>query len=345
MSNDHKTAENIDADIPESPETPITESSDLSKKKRRTWPWLILLVLLCISTLSFLYLPMDKLTQSFASLNWNAMISQRNNTPTEVSSIAAPTDTDTTELPLITAIKNDTLAAQPIEPEIAEAASTDMPRQQQILNDHYDDLQLRIDDLEQLVQTLQASNIQTAQMLKRFESLQLRTQLNIIVRGHLPEINQAWQDIASFPSLSDEQRLVAENMAQQSQKNMNTIQHWQQAMDDISSLLPLPQTHNIIPEPSSPWLQWINGYFSLKKAPNNKLTELESLLKIQQQLNEEIWPESTDWSRIRVNLEKALTSQKAVNAAELISALPETFKDIQHDIETMKQTASHWLEE
>jgi len=345
MSNDNTTVPNMDEDISEALETPIAEPSDLAKKKGRSWPWLVLLVLLCIAALSFLYLPMDKLTQSFTSLGGNASTTHHNNTATEAAPIEAPVDTHAIELPIISSIESDIPVAKPIEPEAAAIVPTTMPHQEVILNDHYNDLQLRIDDLEQIIQTLQESNVQTAQKLKAFETLQLRTQLSMIIRGHLPDINQAWQDISSFPSLSDEQRQVAKNMVEQSKNNLDTIQHWQQAINNISSVLPLPQSHNIIPESSTPWLQWLNGYFSLKKAPSSELNNLEALLKIQQQLNVEIWPEANDWSRIRVNLENALTSQESANTAELINALPETFKDIQHDIETMKQTASHWLEE
>jgi len=347
-SDDNKTASNIDEDISEILAEPATEPSDPAKQKTRYWPWLILIVLLCAGTLSFLYVPMDKFTQTFASLDRYISTSDHNNTPTEASTIKAPTEEfigiHTTELPLVTTIKNDRLASKLIEPK-AVSSPTTTAQQEQILDRRYDDLQLRINNLEQLIQTLKESNIQTAQTLKTFESLQLRTQLNIIARGHLPEIHQAWQDIASFPSLNDEQKQVAETMIQISKNNLASIQHWQQAISGMMNALPLAQAQNIIPEVSSPWLQWLNGYFSLKKAPSSKLNSLESLLKIQQQLNTEAWPEPSEWARTRVNLENALAAQKNANTAELISALPETFKDIRHDIETMKQTASHWLEE
>lgn len=180
------------------------------------------------------------------------------------------------------------------------------------------------------------------------EALQLRDRLSWISNPsyHLPQIRLAWQEIALLPSLNSEQRAHAEQMQQMAQSALELSADWQQRLLDVSMLLEVNESHNIIPETEYPWLNWVLDKFSLSPALDDQQKQMDAMrqgiLQVRQDLSMEIWPDASKWRKLRAEVQLFLADRTdGQNSSEL--GVPESFDGIQSDITTLRQAAKEWM--
>lgn len=192
----------------------------------------------------------------------------------------------------------------------------------------------------------QKSLRQTQDELQR---IQLRTRLRWIANpvNHLPQIELAWEEISRMPSLTPKERQQAQAMYALAQQRNNDIRRWQRALNEAAARLRPPAHENIVPTSKQPWLQWLLGQFSLRRAPGKEarqMTELQrELQKTARNLQLERWPDPLAWQKLRARVELALADLPQSKAEEM-PKLPDNFSAIAHDITQLRQAAQTWQE-
>jgi len=221
-------------------------------------------------------------------------------------------------------------------------------------------LQGNIQGLQSELQTLRQQQQDVAHSQSMLESMQLHSRLSWIMKhnSHLPQIKLAWQEISLLPSLTEEQRSLAESMLKLAEQRQNDVHQWQQDIDHLIINFKPNEYDNIIPtaiatDASNPWLQWLVQQFSLKRSQSSQemalLTLKNTLLHIKQGMNLEQWPTGTEWTTLRAQLQLRLVAQFNKNKTDDKQAatlqLPENFDAIQADVKQLRQAAQSWLEE
>jgi len=238
------------------------------------------------------------------------------------------------------------------ETPIATAISSE---EGQALLQSMQDLQSNIETLRDELSALRQKQSDVTHSQTLLEAMQLHSRLTWIMdtTSHLPQIKLAWQEISLLPSLSTEQRAQAEAMLQLAESLQNNVHQWKQELDYLISQLTPNEYDNILPAafPSAennPWLQWLIQQFSLKRSTSNQqaiLLNLKNrLLIIKQNLDLELWPTGAEWSQLRAQLQLQLIEHEGKTPAKTLQ-LPESFLNIQKDIEQLRQAAHAWLEE
>jgi len=322
------------------------EQETIKKKttKTRRWPLFVLAFIVGSATSIF---ALNYYQQNYV-LNSNSTpvaIAPITETPHESASIAPlqeaskPADTLTLETSISTAISSE-------EGEALIAAITT--------------LQDNIQGLQSELQTLREQQQDVAHSQSMLESMQLHSRLSWIMKhnSHLPQIKLAWQEISLLPSLTTEQRSLAESMLKLAEQRQNDVRQWQQEIDHLITHLKPNEYDNIIPtaiatDASNPWLQWLVQQFSLKRSQSSQemalLTLKNTLLHIKQGMNLEQWPAGTEWTTLRAQLQLRLVAQfnerKTDDKQAATLQLPENFNAIQVDIKQLRQAAKTWLEE
>jgi len=225
-------------------------------------------------------------------------------------------------------------------------------------------LQESMQGLQSELQTLREQQQDAAHSQSMLESMQLHSRLSWIMKhnSHLPQIKLAWQEISLLPSLTTEQRNLAESMLKLAEQRQNDVHQWQQEISHLISSFKPSEYNNIIEttvtaDESKPWLQWLIKQFSLKRSQSSEEAALfrlkNTLLNIKQNLGLEQWPASTAWTELRAQLQLHLVELFNVNQGKnaqspneqaKILQLPENFDAIQADIKKLRQTAQTWLE-
>jgi len=221
-------------------------------------------------------------------------------------------------------------------------------------------LQGNIQGLQSELQILRQQQQDVAHSQSMLESMQLHSRLSWIMKhnSHLPQIKLAWQEISLLPSLTEEQRSLAESMLKLAEQRQNDVHQWQQDIDHLIINFKPNEYDNIIPtaiatDASNPWLQWLVQQFSLKRSQSSQemalLTLKNTLLHIKQGMNLEQWPTGTEWTTLRAQLQLRLVAQFNKNKTDDKQAatlqLPENFDAIQADVKQLRQAAQSWLEE
>jgi len=226
-------------------------------------------------------------------------------------------------------------------------------------------LQDNIQGLQSALQTLRQQQQDVAHSQSMLESMQLHSRLSWIMKhnSHLPQIKLAWQEISLLPSLTPEQRNLAESMLKLAEQRQNDVHQWQQELNHLVTSSKPNAYDNIIStavtaDDSNPWLQWLIKQFSLKRSQSSQEVALlalkNTLLHIKQSMNLEQWPAGTAWTELRAQLQLRLVEQFNANQVENKQSendqaktlqLPESFEAIQADVKQLRQAAQSWLEE
>jgi len=227
-------------------------------------------------------------------------------------------------------------------------------------------LQSNIQALQGELQALRQQQSDITRSQTQLESMQLHTRLSWIIKhnSHLPQMKLAWQEISLLPSLTAEQRTLAESMLLLAQQRQDDVWQWQQQLEHLIVSLKLDEHHNIIPEKfsadaSNPWLQWLLEQFSFKRSQCGEQLALlalkNKLLSVKQAMDLEQWPTTADWTRLRAQLQLHLLelndgqgdkhSEQTKDQQAVNLRLPENFQAIQTDVEQLRQAARLWLEE
>lgn len=261
-----------------------------------------------------------------------------------IQELSKPVDTLTLETSISTAISSE-------EGEALIAAITT--------------LQDNIQGLQSALQTLRQQQQDVAHSQSMLESMQLHSRLSWIMKhnSHLPQIKLAWQEISLLPSLTPEQRNLAESMLKLAEQRQNDVHQWQQELNYLVTNSKPNAYDNIISaavtaDDSNPWLQWLIKQFSLKRSQSSQEVALlalkNTLLHIKQSMNLEQWPAGTAWTELRAQLQLRLVEQFNANQVENKQSendqaktlqLPESFEAIQADVKQLRQAAQAWLEE
>ncbi|MDQ6956520.1 MAG: hypothetical protein Q9M21_04915 [Mariprofundaceae bacterium] len=226
-------------------------------------------------------------------------------------------------------------------------------------------LQENILGLQGELQTLREQQQNAAQSQSMLESMQLHSRLTWIMKhnSHLPQIKLAWQEISLLPSLTTEQRSLAESMLKLAEQRQNDVHQWQQEIDHLMISFKPNEYDNIIStaitaDDANPWLQWLIKQFSLKRSQSSQEIALHTLKNTLQNIKQgmalEQWPAGTAWTKLRAQLQLRLlkqlntnqaTSNQGKNEQTQTLQLPESFAAIQADVQTLRQAAQSWLEE
>jgi len=345
MSDKKQTPETIpDEAIMIEADPPEPEAIKKTPEKTRRWP-LFVLAFIVGSATSIFVLNYYQQNHVLKSNSAPIAITPITDAPHESASIepsqevSSPVDTLTLETSISTAISSE-------EGKALIAAITT--------------LQGNIQGLQSELQTLRQQQQDVTHSQSMLESMQLHSRLSWIMKhnSHLPQIKLAWQEISLLPSLTAEQRSLAESMLKLAEQRQNDVHQWQQEIDHLIINLKPNEYDNIIPtaiaaDASNPWLQWFLQQFSLKRSQSSQemalLTLKNTLLHIKQGMNLEQWPVGTAWTTLRAQLQLRLVAQfnesKTDDKQAATLQLPENFDAIQADVKQLRQAAQSWLEE
>jgi len=320
------------------------EAVEKKTTKTRRWPLFVLAFIVGSAT-------------SIFALNYYQQnhVLESNSTPVAIAPI--------TEAPLAsTSIKPAQEASKPVDaPTLETPISTAISSEEgEALIAAITTLQDNIQGLQSELQTLRQQQQDVAHSQSMLESMQLHSRLSWIMKhnSHLPQIKLAWQEISLLPSLTSEQRSLAESMLKLAEQRQNDVHQWQQEIDHLIINFKPNEYDNIIPtaiaaDASNPWLQWLVQQFSLKRSQSSQamalLTLKNTLLHIKQGMSLEQWPTGTEWTTLRAQLQLRLIAQFNENKTDDKQAatlqLPENFDAIRADIQQLRQAAQSWLEE
>jgi len=206
-----------------------------------------------------------------------------------------------------------------------------------------------MNSLQAELNTLRQEQQELRQTQGEMQKIQLRTRLRWIANpiNHLPQIELAWQEISAMPTLGADERVNAQAMYALAQQRNDDIRRWQRALHDAAIRLRTPAHENIIPEAEHPWLQWLFGQFSLRRAPDEEARQMaqlrHALLDTARNLPLEQWPEPLAWQKLRARVQLLLAEQ-ATNNTNPMPELPDNFAAIAKDIEQLRQSAQAWQE-
>ncbi len=289
--------------------------------------------------------------------------------------VLKPTAGDSIASTPIAEISRESTAIEPIQEDVSQPVDVltlETPISTAISSEEGEALIVAITTLQESMQGLQ-SELQTlreqqqdaAHSQSMLESMQLHSRLTWIMKhnSHLPQIKLAWQEISLLPSLTTEQRTLAESMLKLAERRQNDVHQWQQEIEHLIISFKPSEYDNIISttitaDDSNPWLQWLIKQFSLKRSQSSQEIALRTLkntlLSIKQGMDLEQWPAGTTWTALRAQLQLRLVEQFNANQGDpgqgesgqaKTLQLPESFDAIQADVKTLRQAAQSWLKE
>ncbi|MDQ6954054.1 MAG: hypothetical protein Q9M20_01250 [Mariprofundaceae bacterium] len=343
-------SEKVSEEVSETSQETALEKEPSSKKKSRRWPFFVLAFIVGSAT-------------SIFTLNYYQLIYHTAPENTSTSAALLPVEkavkkTLVDNIPIEAAKKRTEAVVDSIETPI-EKKNSELPKHTAISSEEGEALisaikalQSNIQELKNELQTLHLKQRNVADSQAMLESMQLRSRLTKIIQhnSHLPQITWAWQEISLLPSLSTEQRALANSMLQLAQKRQNDVLQWQQTLSQLIASLKPNEHNNIISnvvsvDNSNPLLQWLMQQFSLKRSQSSEerllLTLKNRLVHIKQGMALEQWP--TAWPTLRAQLQLHLVDQVDENTAPSLQ-LPENFTSVQADVEQLRQAAKIWLE-
>ncbi len=204
------------------------------------------------------------------------------------------------------------------------------------------------DGLKQELQLFAREQQLIRQTLEEQRRMNLRLRLRWITdpAARLPQIRLAWEEISLMPGLSEEQRTQAASMHQLAGSVAERLRGWRSAIARWADTLQVPSHRDILPKPEHPWLAWIVGQFHLRQAPSVEARRLsglrQRLLDVDRMLMLEQWPDAADWQRLRAELLLELDRHPHEGTVDL--GLPEDFREVSQDIETLRHVARQWQE-
>jgi len=201
----------------------------------------------------------------------------------------------------------------------------------------------RLDTLDRTLRELMREQHTLRQALAHQQQMNLALRLRWIAAedSTLPQMAQAWQEIALLPTLSDEQRQQAQSLQRLAQADANRLEQWRRTLLFWAEHLAIPTQPDIMPKPEHPWLAWLAGQFHLRRASTvdgmRQQTLAHELKRAALALQLERWPEQQAWQALRARL---LLLAKAEGIA---LDLPEGFADLTADKHKLKAAAAAWL--
>ncbi len=197
--------------------------------------------------------------------------------------------------------------------------------------------------LEESQKILQHSLVEQQQM-----NLQVRLRWIADAESRLPQIQLAWEEISLLPGLNELQRQQAVDMHTLARANVQRLNQWQGSLQKWAEALTTPLHENVLPQPEHAWLAWIVGQFQLRQAPSQEARTLADLrgrlLDSARQLTLQSWPDQSAWQRLHAELLLQIKAMQAGDEkAAVETGLPVDFEGIQVDINTLRQTAQHWV--
>jgi len=323
------------------------EHDTVEKTKTRRWPLFVLAFIVGSAT-------------SIFALNYYQQnyVLKSNNTPLAITPITKTAPESATIEPIQEVSK-------PIDTQTLETSTAISSEEGEALVAAISALQDNIQGLQSELQILRQQQQDVSHSQSLLESMQLHSRLSWIMKdnSHLPQIKLAWQEISLLPSLTIEQRSLAESMLKLAEQRQNNVHQWQQELNHLIISFKASEYDNIISkaittDDANPWLQWLIKQFSLKRSQSSQeialLTLKNTLLHIKQGMDLEQWPTGTAWTKLRAQLQLRLVKQFNTNQLENKQTeseqaktlqLPESFDAIQADIKQLRQAAQSWLEE
>lgn len=353
MNDKQQTSENATPDDAIVIEAAELEHKDVEKTTRspRRWPLFILAFIVGSAT-------------SIFALNYyqqNYVLKATNHEPVTIVP-SAETSHESTAVALIQ--EKPSKSIDVLAPKIAISTAISSEEGEALIT-AISTLQESMQGLQSELQTLREQQQNAAHSQSMLESMQLHSRLTWIMKhnSHLPQIKLAWQEISLLPSLTTEQRSLAESMLKLAEQRQNDVHQWQQELGHLIISFKPSEYDNIIAatittDESNPWLQWLIKQFSLKRSQSSEEVALfklkNTLLNIKQNMGLEQWPAGTAWTELRAQLQLHLVelfnvnqgkNDQSANEQAKTLQLPENFDAIQADIKKLRQTAQTWLEE
>ena len=330
-------------------ESTNTKEQGTAEQKKGSHIRLILLLIVVVLSAGLMATGQLKpLHHSFAG--WVASLSVRPTAPAPPPKLATSEEVQQL-LSKIETLQSELSQLQPSSQpdDMAEKLSTEITTLTETLD------VLRTDTITNLSSEL--NQLAEEQKILR-SSLHEQQQVNLQVRlrwitdpvSRLPQIKLAWEEISLLGGLNAEQHAKAEEMHTLARDSIQKLRQWQTSIQKWADTLAVPVHRDIIPKPEQPWLAWAASQFHLRPAPSEEASQLSHLRNqlenLISQLTTETWPAENDWQQLRAQLLLQVRSQQAEDSTEAIELnLPDSFKTIQADINTLQQTAQQWLEQ
>lgn len=312
----------VDSSAPEAKEGQPEPAAKSKKSGISLLAWLLPLVIIAAG--STYYIAPDK---TKALLNqWLEQFSQQE--PVSEPPVVAPVEIET--------------APTVIEEEIIDELPADVVAAS---SDEVAALMGAIASLQSEIRMLRNEQQELRHAQQQIQSAQLRSRLVWVANpaNRLIQIEQAWKEISTIPTLSSEDRQLAEDMYALASKRKAELLAWQQYLNNWADNLSVKPAENIVPETDNRWLNWLRDQFSIK--PSMRMEEKENhnlglqLRNASQMLALEEFPAADQWRLLRARLQITL-SESDNQPLEL----PEEFSDIKQDISHLRQQAREWLE-
>lgn len=198
--------------------------------------------------------------------------------------------------------------------------------------------------LEGEIRQMRNEQQELRQAQQNLQQAQLRSRLVWIAdpANRLVQIRQAWKEITTLPTLTAQERQLAEDMFALASKRESELIRWRQQLDHQADSLQVKPAENIVPESDNRWLNWLRNQFSIKPSISAAEKENRDLsLQLQhasQQLALENFPEAGAWRLLRARLQLRLSGDDAT------LNLPDSFAPVRQDIQQLRQQAREWLE-
>ncbi|GAV20449.1 hypothetical protein MMIC_P1414 [Mariprofundus micogutta] len=214
-----------------------------------------------------------------------------------------------------------------------------------------EELQATINALRSEMQAMEESQSVLREKLLEQQQFNLQARLRWITdpASHLPQLQMAWEEIASMPELSAERRETAVAMQALAENSSQALLLWHDSLNKWSDSLAIPEQEDVLQEPEHPWLAWLVGQFHLRKAPSTEAKRLAGLSQrlsmAASQLGQEKLPNHADWQALRAELLLHVTStQGQTDSSSVELGLPDDFSAIQADIQKLRDTAVQWVQ-
>lgn len=199
--------------------------------------------------------------------------------------------------------------------------------------------------LEGEIRQLRSEQQELRRAQQQLQNAQLRSRLVWIANpaNRLVQIEQAWKEIATIPTLNSDERQLAEDMYALAAKREAELASWQQHLNNWADSLNVKPAENIVPETDNRWLKWARDQFSIKPSMRSEEKENQSLSlqlrNVGQMIALEEFPDPDHWRvlRARLQLKASESDNKTID-------LPEEFSAVRQDISHLRQQAREWLE-
>ncbi|MDX8404746.1 MAG: hypothetical protein R8K50_01180 [Mariprofundus sp.] len=163
----------------------------------------------------------------------------------------------------------------------------------------------------------------------------------------LPQQQQAWEEIALLPGLTQAQRQQARQMHVQISAVSRQVQQWRDTLKRWADVMVAPAVVEVLPQPEHPWLAWIVGQFHVHKAASAETQQRSALrsrlLDTSRQLATESWPENAAWQSLYTALlvqVQAIAAAQGKPVPEL--GLPASIDSLQQNLRQLHDTAMAW---